>query len=265
MKEKELIRIGLVLSFVLLISIFVLNHGFNAYSKEDLDSWLITFGKIWAILGSLVAAFIGYLRLVFEKGLFPPTEFSIECKAVGKQGDQIILEILLSIKNMGSSTLVVKNLGTRIRFLLDNYPFPRHCIEEDRIGRLEFPCNLEKCLIPYMFHLESGTAEEQPDCSSKNRKKENDKNDCKGFPVVPYDTFILPGVEQVYSFISSIPDRASFVLVHASFNYPKITNIWQKIILKIAAETGLINYSLKNVNEPHTCERVFEVKIGQVD
>lgn len=47
----------------------------------QLDVWLKWFG----LLTSVIAAFWAYTKLILEKGLLPPSEFTVDCTLVGEQ------------------------------------------------------------------------------------------------------------------------------------------------------------------------------------
>jgi hypothetical protein len=77
------------------------------------------------------------------------------------------------------------------------------------------------------------------------------------FRILGYDTFVQPKVEQVYTFITSLPMAATYILVKCFFNYGQYPSKSQRIIISVTRKLGLIQYSLTHATEPHTIERIF--------
>jgi hypothetical protein len=227
----------------------------NPLAFANLD-WLDFAAKIVLIFVSITTLFVGYIKFVLEKGLIPPCEFFIACNTQGEQGNRKIIEALLHIKNLGNSVLIVRNLRIDILFFKDKNLDPMH--RKDR--RLNFPCSLKRCNNPYSIGIQEEHNERDSQRSANKMKNNQNKKRNIGVPVIEYDTFVLPGVDQVYTFITSIPKSASFVRVEAEFCYPGIDSIMARFLLWFAHKMGLINYTLKSITEPHTCERVFDVR-----
>ena len=72
-----------------------------------------------------------------------------------------------------------------------------------------------------------------------------------------YDTFVQPGVDQIYTFVTAVPDNADCILAWASFEYAQTPSAYQNLILRLSRKLGLVQYSLQHVGEPHTLERAF--------
>jgi hypothetical protein len=218
--------------------------------SEELVLWFTYIKETILFLGLIGAAFLAYTKFVIERGIFPPAQFCIRCKSLGLQKDKVVLEILLCIKNLGSSVLVVSNLSLELRYIKtsEDPEFlkirdPKEC---HLLGRLCFPHCLkeEVCKISIQDPKMCG----------------DDKRSCDhSFCVLSQRTFIKPGVDQVYTFVTSVPEPASYIRVFASFKYPEHYSILQKCSLAISRRLGLINYTLKNINKPHTVERIFKV------
>jgi hypothetical protein len=79
------------------------------------------------------------------------------------------------------------------------------------------------------------------------------------FLVVPYDTFVQPGVDQTYTFVTALPPTAKYALIRASFRYQLKASKMQLATLRLSRKVGMIQYSLNHVKEPHTVERVFNI------
>ena len=200
---------------------------------QAISNQLEPIGRILTIMSLLISAFLIYTKLVIERGLFPPVEFYLKWIVHGEQKNRIIIEILPVLENKGTSILIVKNLRIEVRYLLREDPirfFPNFR------GRLDFSRSLEDDL--YL-------------------------DDSGRFQVLPHDTFIKPGVKQTYSFITFIPNEASYVLLHSTFDYDKRTSLLQRYSLNLARHLGLINYTLENIFEPHSSEASFKIEIDK--
>lgn len=53
--------------------------------------------------------------------------------------------------------------------------------------------------------------------NAKVRRAEDRRG--RGIPILSYDTFVQPGVNQVYTFVTAVPTTATYVLVYSSFRY----------------------------------------------
>jgi hypothetical protein len=203
--------------------------------------------------GLLASAFLAYTKFVIERGIFPPAQFSIDCNVLGSQKERFILEILLHVKNLGSSVLVVNNLCLELRYL-EKRDEPGFISLRDPnkmhlLGRLNFPHCLKEDLCA------TGVLDAK-NCNA-------DKEACDhSFCVLRHRTFVKPGVDQVYTFGTSVPDSVSYVRIYATFEYPKEYSRLQRYSLAISRRLGLINYALKNIVVPHTCERIFKVELA---
>jgi len=50
-----------------------------------LSEWIATIASISALIAGLVAALWAYTKFIVERGLFPATQFEIECNPLGTQ------------------------------------------------------------------------------------------------------------------------------------------------------------------------------------
>jgi hypothetical protein len=99
--------------------------------------------------------------------------------------------------------------------------------------------------------------------SQSSRPSDPDPADRKprGFEVVDYRTFVRPGVDQVYTFVTSVPEACTYVLVWASFDHvQRQPNRLQGVVLALSRHLGLIQYDLKRAEIPQNAERVFKVR-----
>jgi len=186
----------------------------------------VSLGGLWA-----------YTKFIMERGLLPPIEFTIDCNQVGEQKNKLLIELLLHLNNKGSSTLVAKDISARILFIdRENELATFNNPNKPTFGRVNFPNKLAKSIVG-----------DSTDCSSM-------------IPIIPYDTFVQPGVDQIYTYITSVPNTTTFLYVLAQFRYAQSPSTAQKRIIYISRQLGLIHYSLSHINEPHTIERVFKLK-----
>jgi hypothetical protein len=214
--------------------------------------------------GSIIAGLWAYSKFIIERGLLPPVQFGIDCNEPGIKDTQRILEVLIHLKNLGSATLVARNVRVDILYLTDDsheakkkelkrFQDKNSERYKNRLGRLVFPNSLKDDL-----NLKTEDLTLTPP-SHKNRRRWEVVGK-RGFPVVRHDTFVQPGVNQVYSFITTLPVTADFVLLFSSFEYAQRPSLLQRTVLAASRKLGLIQYSLQHTKEPHTIERVFQLK-----
>ena len=202
-----------------------------------LQKWIGLLSSGSALVAGLATALWAYSKYVLERGLLPPAQFDVDCRLVGIQSGKKLLEILVHLKNLGSSTLVASNIRADVLYLNDtDSPSLFEDVVKPTFGRLRFPHSLRKEL-----HQGETTDEE------------------RGIRIVPYDTFVQSGVDQVYTLITAIPESARYVLIWSSFQYAQHPTLISRFILFISRRLGLIQYSLSHATKPHTIERVFQL------
>jgi hypothetical protein len=215
-------------------------------------------GAIFNILG-IIALLIGglwaYTKYVVERGLLPPVQFDVDCKKLGNLGDNSIYTFEVNLKNVGSSTLVARWLFLDIRYIKKNDQ-ELALFNDHRAGRLRFSHSLLKDLNLDTRKLVDNACRS---ASERHKKTLSAPARSRGFPVLPYDTFVQPSVNQMYTFATILPDDTACVLMHASFQYGQKLNPVQGVIYRLSRKLGLIHYSLQHVSVPHSVERVFWV------
>lgn len=189
-----------------------------------------------------------------ERGILPPTELNVDVRCVGLQEGEKILEVLVHLKNKGSSALVTRGIWVDVLYLEkeDNL---RRFADPNRgllIGRLDFPRSVKKSLPREA--IEAAYKSALIPIASKKKQEEP-----RGLPLLGHKTFVQPSVEQTYTCVTSVPEATTFVLVWAGFEYEPKPSPLQSRILTISRKLGLIQYSLEHVEELHTVERVFRV------
>lgn len=201
-----------------------------------LNNWLEALSTIMLLITGIVTALWAYTKYVLERGLLPSCQLNVDCRFVGAQANKSLIEVLVCLKNLGASTLVASDIRVDILYL-QKRDVPKVFGDSTRptFGRLRFVRSLRKELSPY--------------AQIDNRR---------GIQLIPYDTFVRPGVEQTYPFITAIPKFATYVLIWASFQYTQHPTPMSRLILSISRHLGLIQYSLGRITQPHTIERVFQ-------
>ena len=244
----------------------------------QLKSWLDVVLGLLTLVSGLLLGLWAYAKYVLERGLLPPVQFNVDCTVAGLQGDARILEILLHLQNVGGSALIATNIQIDVLYLNSSDPVKVAPQSSNRFGRLDFTHKHFKELraLPgaQLAHSEQpshAVAADQPqagrDQPSKPRKPATSKGSGRleskrkdrGIPILSYDTFVQPKVDQVYPFVTAVPGSASYVLVWASFEYAQHPSLIQRFILWLSRKLGLIQFSLSHVSEPHTTERLFKV------
>jgi hypothetical protein len=188
-----------------------------------------------AALAAVVAGGLwAYVKYVVEKGLLAPAEFTVTCRELGARDEQRMLEVLLHLKNLGTTVLIAHQVEVRLRYLTSTDPLQRvRDRSSPRYGRLVFP------------HVATRDTLEADDPSA--------------IPVVRTRTFVQGGVDQTYTVVALVPEAATEVLVKASFRYANRPSTLQGLALTISRLLGLSNYPLDSITRPHTAERAFRV------
>jgi hypothetical protein len=198
-----------------------------------LGTWLDVVAEGFAVLFVLVGGLWAYTKYIVERGVLPPVEPSIECKMLGTQDGSRLVELLLHLENKGTATLVATKISMRVRYLLDSDPVHLEAdLSGPLFGRVRFPNSVARDLS---------------------------RQEVSGVPVLKYDSFVQPNVDQSYSVVSAVPDTATFLLVRGRFEYAQRPTLLQNLIVAVSRRLGLIQYTLSHVSEPHTVERAFSL------
>lgn len=201
-----------------------------------METSLNIFIKILFALGSIIGGLWALTKYVIERGLVPAAELDLDCNVVGHKGKSKIIEMTVRIINKGSSILVAKDICLRLKTIEKDSTLSLYS-DAQKYGRLRFPNSLSRAF-----------AEDE-----EAHKKET-------FELVPHDTFVQPGVDQKYSFVTRISEDSEFLHAHAEFQYAQKPTRFQKRILWISRRMGLIQYTLHHIYEPHTIQKVFNVQ-----
>ncbi|MCP4203918.1 MAG: hypothetical protein GY769_18530 [bacterium] len=220
-----------------------------------------------------------------EKSVLPAAQFDIDLRQVGTQKGDRVLEVVADVENLGSSPLVVENLWIDLLYIEKGEPLSVYQnLEHGAVcGRLSFPEKLENLMDPAAWDANRkkpraeekerlkrlGIRLEKPKLETAERKaadKEKSKgrgaksdNKPRGLAVAPGRTFVMPKVRQRYSLVATLPGKATFALVHAAFYYAPGGSILQRTVVWVLQCLGLTRHSLRDLREPHTCERAFRL------
>src|SRR5713226_7044214 len=115
-------------------------------SLNALKSWLEIVSAFSALIVGLVAALWAYIKFVVERGLLPPTSFEIECNEVGRQKTRTLLEVVLHLKNLGTSTLIAEDIRVDVRYMVADDEL-RLADDRRRLGRVVFEGSIRRDLL----------------------------------------------------------------------------------------------------------------------
>ena len=220
-----------------------------------IKSWIEVIQGTITIAAMLIGGFWAWSKCVVERGLMPPSQMDLEFRTIGSSESATIVEIAVRLHNKGSSALVVSDLLVRLRFLDDNDDIQViDKPEKTTFGRVSFP----------HAHVLNGIGAEERVIHAGAHGHDSLLGHGE-FLIVRHHTFVQPGVEQLYTFVTALPRTSSYVLALASFRYEVHPSKMQLWVLRISRKVGMIQYSLEHVNEPHTIERSFKIdSVGTV-
>jgi hypothetical protein len=173
-----------------------------------------------------------------------------------------MVEVLLHLKNVGSSTLVATNIRINIHYLTEddvvsiNENSDKSRPQDDRIGRLQFLHSLDKEIGKASWHHANKVSPPKKGPSFKKQRVLKGP----GFLVVDHDTFVQPGVDQTYTFITAVPRSCRYIRIIASFYYAQHPGPILNFFLGLSRRMGLIQYSLSHITEPHVVVRAFRIE-----
>jgi hypothetical protein len=223
----------------------------------DANAWATLIIQLVVLLAGSVTALWAYTKYVLERNLLAPVEFSIETAVPGSLAGATVMEVLLHLKNVGSSTLLAHNIRVDIRYagesrkpILVTSSDP----QDPLLGKLYFGGSLRKELAVGSWH-------DTIDAEAVRRRKPKKTRalEGRGFLLLDDDTFVQPGVDQTYTFVTALPEGCRYVLVWASFEYAQRPRGMQNFLVGLSRRLGLIQYTLEHVTKPHTVERLVKL------
>jgi hypothetical protein len=216
--------------------------------------------QVVSLLVVCIGALWAYTRYALERALLAPTQFTIEASSLRGGSGPVVLEVLVHLKNVGTASLIVRNIRLDIRYLTIDDPVANaDDVGNPLFGRVLFARQLRRDLLERgqasLSASPAGSVPERPSSPKKNRSTSQER----GFLIVPHDTFVQPGVDQIYTFVTSVEEKCRYVLAWASFEYAQSPRRLQRGVLWVSRRLGLIQYTLQHATAPHTVERVFRI------
>lgn len=209
----------------------------------------------------VVAALWAYTTYILERGFLPPVRFYVTLKKLGKIDKENILDIKIHLHNIGSATLIARNIRLDLLYLKSSdTPISifgdiiNNVKVHDRAGKLVFPNSVIK---DKQIDPSSLIPEKIRKTKDREKSKHWEQQKHRGFLIIEHDTFVQRGVDQVYTFVTTIPENAICCLTWCSFQYAQEPRGWQKMVARVSRRMGLIQYTLEHVQVPHTVEDVF--------
>jgi hypothetical protein len=236
---------------------------------HKIKAWIDVIQGLMTLVATLIGGFWVWTKFVLERGLLPPSQMDISSRTLGSSESAAIVELEVHIHNKGSSALIVTDLRLRLRYLgQDDVIEVIEDSAKSAYGRANFPHEFVLNRIGADKRDVKLGVKKGIQSAAKQEVRAAVKDDIPQlasgeFLIVPYDTFVQPGVVQMYSFVTALPRRASCLLARASFRYQLRPSKMQLKILKIGRKLGMLQYSLHHVNVPHTIEKSFKVGRGE--
>jgi hypothetical protein len=235
----------------------------------DANAWVTIIVQVVVLVVGLIGALWAFTKFVLERGFLPPVQFTLEATTIGSSRGATLIEILIHLKNIGSATLVARNIRIDVMYIENSDDLTIFDNPGDsKFGRAIFAHSLRKEIgsrVNPAKHPQVRTSEvvspankatdREPITQASGKEKEKDR----GFLLLKYDTFVQPGVDQIYTFATSLPESSRYLLTWASFEYAQKPHRMQSVILTISRRLGLIQYSLQHATEPHKIERIFRI------
>jgi len=213
---------------------------------EILNAWLEVASLGFALASGFIAALWAYSKYILERGLIPPARLWVSCESIGVQGGKHVVQAVLHIENLGSSTLIATDVRLDLRYLNKRDQL-KLCTRENLIGRLNFRHSLRGEVAPAPDSIRSESENRGQKASDKIEEREP-----RGFLLASHDTFVQAGIHQEYTFVTALPEDATFVLVYGSFRYAKRPSVIASAALFLSRRLGLIQFTLSHIEEPHT-------------
>lgn len=232
-------------------------------SATSINSWIGVVASLSGLIVGLVTALWVYTKFVLERGLLPPVQFWLGCKAFGLQGGKTPLEIDIHLKNLGTATLIATNIRIDIRYLTDSDPIEPSLTEKPAalFGQLRFSRSLKAEMV------EQSGLEVAPEPKRKKLRDGDPPDTAKehrGLSIIGHDTFVQAKVDQTYTFVTAVPAGTRYVLVWSTFDYAQRPKPLQNTVLWISRRLGLIQFTLAHATEGHTTQQVYELKDGTI-
>jgi hypothetical protein len=219
-------------------------------NPHQIKAWIDVVQGVITLIATFLVGLWAWVKLVLERGLLPPSQMDITVRNIGSTEEAILVEVGVNIQNRGSSALVVTDLRIRLRYLTtDDHIELVADPARSSYGRISF---LRAHAVKNGHSREDSNVKKQPEIQRVSLGSGE-------FLVVPYDTFVQPGVNQNYTFATALPSAARYLLARASFAYQLHPSRGQLLVLRFGRFMGLMQYSLHHIREPHTIEKSFNL------
>ncbi len=196
------------------------------------------FFQMVTALGIIIGGIWALIRYINERGSVTAVEFDIECKMIGETEKQKIVEFTVIVNNKGPLVLIVEAIFLRLRTIraaetqgnLEMFDWNK---EKKKQARLKFP--------------------------HKHTVNPNTKDKVK---LVPFITFVKPGVRQKYPFVTAFEKQDEFVFAQTDLKYGRSTKRWwQYAVLNACKRFGLRKHIITEMMQrPQTAERAFNIQ-----
>ena len=204
------------------------------------------------ILAGLIGGLWAYSKFVLERSLLPPVTIDLDHSVLGKQKEDWVVEIVLLLRNLGSSVAVVDSVQFELLYLVQDDD--TECVADPSrgvFGRIYFPNSKGKHL-----NQEWDRRHGKVPCNSKKRDAESKK--CQKYmKFSTHQTFIQPGTANKYTHMTTLPASTTFFLVRAEFLYIQQPSTISRGILWISHRLGIIHWPLDDIKKSHQLERTF--------
>ena len=206
---------------------------------------------LFTLVAASMAALWVYTKYILERGFLPPVNFFVKIKKLGAVGEHYIIDFKIHLHNLGSTTLIARDIRLDILYLEKNDHI-EILKKEGQVGRLDFKKNIKKLwkIKPENLMPEKIKRDEEKLDRWRQRKH-------RGFLVLERDTFVQAEVDQTYTFVTLLPKDTICFLTWCSFQYAQKLSGWQQWISRLSRKLGLIQYTLAHAEDHHTLEEVF--------
>ncbi len=142
--------------------------------------------SIFSTIAITIGAVWALWKFVLQKERTPRAEFDISAEFLGKQNGKWIIEVSAKLANKGKVRHLMKDANLNIRYLTKNDKV-EESIQEGHFKQIFFPNSIGK------------------------RK-------------AWWDSYIDPSLEFRNSYLASVPEEATYILILCKFNYEK--DVW---------------------------------------
>ena len=240
------------------------------FSSSFADSAQIA-ADITTVVAAIVVGAWAYVRSYGLQIARPAVELNVDATAIGKVAHRILLHVTLSVRNAGSRECRVflcwklASLDASLEDLADvSYHDGRTNRQQTLKGQVKFarqvPARLPARQVKDVLLQSHATAsnrqsaEVAPEEATFGRPPQNYE------PVLPYTTFVSPGITQRYEFTTSVPMGSIAAAIVAYIQYERPRSRTEAILAKpVRVLLGLSSRATKPTTFDHTTVGVVEL------